>query len=568
MKHYFMAFLFVTILGITFFDFDIFLDSELKSKWYWCYIMVSISGFLFFFFRSETTLKINSSGYLIILLFFYCFIRAATGHFLISYITFCLLIFLMYYLFVKINQGKTFTNISGSITIIALSMALYGIIQYADICSSENQFKVNGGFDNPAGYASMLTFSAPFIIYFTLSNNRWIKYGAWIIYMMTVAGVILSASRSGILTILILTILYIVRYHKSVFTNLNSTKKNILIILIITVILGLYFTKKDSANGRILIWKCTWEMIKDMPLFGHGYKSFKAEYMLYQANYFAENPESKFILLSDNIRHPFNEFLLLIAEFGFIAFLLLVLLVIRFILAYRKLQTDKSFILMLALSAITIFSCFSYPFQYPFTWFVLVFSASSLSIQSVQNNHKDRTYWISKILILLSSLTLLIFALKEIYYEKRWYNAVNQNALEKTREVVLEYETLYPHFKLNAHFLYNYAAKANYLGDYNKSMELVIECERFLNGYDIQMLKADNCKKQQNLIEAKFFFTSASHMCPSHFLPLHELVYIYDSINQPDMALRLAHEIINKPVKIPSGVISAIKMRMKQRVKN
>ena len=57
----------------------------------------------------------------------------------------------------------------------------------------------------------------------------------------------------------------------------------------------------------------------------------------------------------------------------------------------------------------------------------------------------------------------------------------------------------------------------------------------------------------------------ASRMCPNRFIPLYELVNIYDSTNQQDRALKLATEIVNKPVKIPSATISSIKMKMKKR---
>ena len=77
-------------------------------------------------------------------------------------------------------------------------------------------------------------------------------------------------------------------------------------------------------------------MIKEKPWFGHGYKSFEAKYMLYQADYFEQNKKSDYILLSDNVKHPFNEFILLIVEFGFFAFFLFLLFVIQLILLYRK----------------------------------------------------------------------------------------------------------------------------------------------------------------------------------------------------------------------------------------
>ncbi len=49
-------------------------------------------------------------------------------------------------------------------------------------------------------------------------------------------------------------------------------------------------------------------------------------------------------------------------------------------------------------------------------------------------------------------------------------------------------------------------------------------------------------------------------------MPLYELVNVYDSTNRPDRAQALAAEIADKPVKIPSGLVSAIKIKMRERV--
>ena len=72
-------------------------------------------------------------------------------------------------------------------------------------------------------------------------------------------------------------------------------------------------------------------MIKDKPIFGHGYGAFQAKYMDYQAEYFKNNPNSKYAQLADNVKHPFNEFIKVAVEFGmvglaiFISFILFVL---------------------------------------------------------------------------------------------------------------------------------------------------------------------------------------------------------------------------------------------------
>ncbi len=64
-------------------------------------------------------------------------------------------------------------------------------------------------------------------------------------------------------------------------------------------------------------------MVKEKPLTDNGLGSFKAKYMPYQTNYFASNENNKFELLADNVKHPLNEFILVLVEFGFIGLTIL-----------------------------------------------------------------------------------------------------------------------------------------------------------------------------------------------------------------------------------------------------
>ena len=81
--------------------------------------------------------------------------------------------------------------------------------------------------------------------------------------------------------------------------------------------------KKDSADGRLLIWKVTTEMIAKKPLIGHGTNGFEANYMNYQADYFSENNNPKEALLAGNNKYAFNIFLKILSEYGLIGFIIL-----------------------------------------------------------------------------------------------------------------------------------------------------------------------------------------------------------------------------------------------------
>lgn len=112
-------------------------------------------------------------------------------------------------------------------------------------------------------------------------------------------------------------------------------------------------------------------MVKDAPCTGHGIGSFEAKYMDYQADYFKEyGSQSRYAMLADNVKQPFNEYLGVLINFGIVGLALLLGIVAALVYCYKQNPTQEKKIALYALLSIGIFSLFSYPFTYPFTWMV------------------------------------------------------------------------------------------------------------------------------------------------------------------------------------------------------
>lgn len=560
--------IFIILLGIVCCNIDIFTDPELKSKWYWAYIFISLYGLVSLYRKNKYTFQFNKSIIWVIVLLLYNILRITEKEFILPFISITIFSLLIGFLAGFIIKNHLFVHTAVAIVASSFFLALYGISQYIGILSSVKNFTIIGNFDNPAGYASALAFSTPFILYFTHFKTIKVRQVAWLIYILVCTTVVLSASRTGILTIMIIGLLFFLKQYKKQISEITIWKKIISICLMITFIAGLYFFKQDSANGRLLIWRCSLDMIQEKPFLGHGYGNFKAKYMLYQARYFKQNPESELGLLADNVKHPFNEFLRITVEFGLIGTFLLLLFIIQLIRIYLKNNTSETFILISAIIAIIVFSCFSYPFSYPFTWFIIAFCTGGLlSIPYRNKNNLCRSQTI-RISIALLSITLCSITIKDMYYNIKWNHIIPMYRSGNTQFVFSDYEKLYPVLKNDVYFLYNYAAKLNRISEFSESTVCITKCEKMLNDYDIQMLKADNYKNMNDYHLAEKCYLLASQMCPNRFIPLYELVNIYDSTGRSDKALKLAKIIVNKPVKIPSGVIAAIKMKMEERIKN
>ncbi len=211
----------------------------------------------------------------------------------------------------------------GGLSFVGAVEAFAGIGQYAGIWPVYSaSFPVTGTFDNPAGLAACLAICFPAALYFMASRPVGAKVWGGLSALSMGAAVVLSGSRTGMVAVGCLAATSVYRFFlggrwpawrvRAAFVSVGAV-----------MLVGLYCWKKDSADGRLLVWNCSLEMLADAPLTGHGPDAFQAEYMDYQAGWLAEHPEEKWERLAGNVRHPFNEYLRIAAEYG-VAGLLLV----------------------------------------------------------------------------------------------------------------------------------------------------------------------------------------------------------------------------------------------------
>jgi hypothetical protein len=438
---------------------------------------------------------------------------------------------------------------------------LYGIFQYFGIFSSVGDFRVTGSFDNPAGFAACLCAGFPFVFYFVFSKKPWKRFGAIIAGIILVIAAILSASRAGIVSIIVVCL--VVFFYKVKIAV--KWKWVIAIVLLLISLSGLYFLKKDSADGRLLIWRCSWEMIKDKPLFGYGSGGFKAHYMNYQANYFELHPDSKYAMLADNVIHPFNEYILLMINYGLTGFALLLIFAWFLWKSYRKNRGNRlTHVVIWCLLSIAVFSFFSYPLKYPFVWIIGI-SGIAIILRQVKYSLKiPEAIMLSFQLILIPVIVAKgAFVWQQMSAEILWKRIAGKSLAGKTEEMLPIYEQLHKQLKNDELFLYNYTAELNIAKRYDESLQTGKECERLLADYDLQMLTADNYLQLKRYDEAETRYVKASQMCPAKFMPLYKLYQLYKTIEEDEKVQKMAKIILDKPIKIRSPTVLRIKQEVK-----
>ncbi len=446
------------------------------------------------------------------------------------------------------------------IVIVCLSQALYGLLQYFDLLPSHSTYKVTGSFDNPAGFAAALCCGLPFVGFLLSTKNRYIQYSGWIAGALLTVAVILSHSRAGIVSFATIAAIFLYQrlLHKRIW-------KYVLLGGLVLLLTGCYWLKKDSADGRLLIWQCGIDMAKDAPWLGHGVGSFEAHYMDYQAEYFRTHEHNRYAMLADNIKQPFNEYLGVLLNFGIVGLLAVFAMVLLLIYCYKKNPIREKEIALYSLISIGIFSLFSYPFTYPFTWIITFLCIWIITQEYIREFFA--TTWIKNtvcILIFVCSLGGIYKLVERIRAEKEWAETSTLALCRSYDKALPSYEKLVKVFADNPYFLYNYAAILLEKKQYQQSLQIALQCRHYWADYDLELIIGENYQRLHQPRQAEKYYNNASMMCPSRFLPFYKLFHLYKENGESKQMLAMAEAIIDKPMKIKTADIMRMKREMKR----
>ncbi len=477
----------------------------------------------------------------------------------------CFALLLFFFSIVSTSHFKTI------IILIACLQAIYACCQLAGLLPSNSIFfKATGSFDNPAGLATLLALSLPLAsggLIHSKHKSRTL-FTALAIFILIV--IFLTGSRAGILAAITSSGWLIAKKHRSKSMYLNRQWLKIMLTgsLLLVVSIGAYYLKKDSADGRLLIWKVTADMISKKPLFGYGPDGFKANYMLAQSKYFKEHPESSYSQVAGNVSHPFNEYLQVLVNSGILGFLFIVISLLYFIFRnYRQLKSDKLNDTTGVIIAFSIMAMFSYPLRYPAIWVILAFSLASLAqpkktSECIKGTRLIKLFLVFPAMSIASYLTGLTY--QNFQLERKWKEAAVL-AMKGEQSIAFEhYEHLLPRLQNSPSFLYNYASELYLYGEYDKSLQLLKQCKPILWDYDFQLLKAEILLKNKQYNQAIDEYTTACQMCPSKFKPLYRIFQAYQQTGEKEKQTGVARQIIHKPIKVLNPEILQWKQDVKK----
>lgn len=374
-----------------------------------------------------------------------------------------------------------------------------------------------------------------------------------------IAACCLSQSRTGMVAVIVVTGIIVFPYIP------RFKCRNCINAILLAGILSIgYLLKRDSADGRLLIGRCTIEMIMERPFTGWGSGAFTAHYMDYQANYFRIHPQSQFAMLAGNVNHPFNEYLHVCLIGGIPLLLSLVAFCVFLYHCYRRNPSLNGKAAILSLVSVGVFSLFSYPFSYPFTWIATLLSCYVLIRQArIKIEIKDKIKRLAVVCTACLACCLLYGQALRTEAELRWKTVTDMALQGKGEQVFPAYERLKKRLGKNPFFLYNYAAELYVVGHYERSLSVLDGCRKYWADYDLEILLGETCYELRRYDEAISHFEKASYMCPVKFTPLYRCYAIYKELGIKEKSDQLADKILNKKVKIPSSEIDHMRMEIR-----
>ena len=491
-----------------------------------------------------------------------------------------------------------------AIIISGIIQAIYGNLQLLGYYPSNHSgFKLTGSFFNPGPYAGFLAVVWPMTLGMYLLKdkiieqvqsqirttskitNTIISYALEYIPLLGVISIILiipaTHSRGAWLAILLSSLVLIeYRYHfiKHSIKKITRIKKIALAFLVLSIffsgLLGVYYFKKGSSDGRLFIWKVTTEIIKDYPVFGIGFDRFKAHYMNYQADYFDRHGETEEALVADNTYYAFNEGLQFIVENGLIG-LVLLLFLIYYIYKVRTDKQDKYLYLCLVsgLLGTGVFAFFSYPMQILPIKLVLVVL---LALLSNLNSNKYTFFKKPKQFpfVLFKTAILILGAIgsaKGIEHTialeqsfKTWKNALNSYQYGNYQEASILYAEAYPVLKKDGDFLMNYGKALTMHKQNEKAVRILKEAKQHINTTIIETTLGDAYKGIKQYDKAEIAYQQAANMIPVRFYPMYLLAKLYEESEEKMKSIKMAKEILKKEIKIPSTAIKEIQAEMRK----
>lgn len=329
---------------------------------------------------------------------------------------------------------------------------------------------------------------------------------------------------------------------------------------------GLYLLKKDSADGRLLVWKMDLAVMRSQPWLGVGIGRYPGALGEAQAVYFANSPaDPREEYVADAPEYGFNEFLQLGGEYGLIGLCLFISITGIASGGLFKRNTQQTGGVSGALSAFLVFACFSYPLHMlPMAMLFVLLLAWSVNVGAKGVRIRR---WAGQILWLPVMVLGLVAAWrlteKETAY-KTWKTARAYFRQGDYQEALNRYTPLFSALSDRPAFVFEFGECQFQNAQYGNATAIFLWAAELSADPMVYNKLGKNYQALKQYDRAEKAYVQAAHMIPHRIYPLYLLALLYREMGDMEKARDMARQVIDQEPKVWSPAVEEMKTEMKQ----
>ena len=443
-------------------------------------------------------------------------------------------------------------------------------------------YPVTGACDNPNVTAMYLAGCVPLIVHRLRCSDRKVAYVVFLV--LALFAVVLLRCRTAYIGLAVEAAVFflfsskdsrIKGFHLQRETNCNpkihsSIGKVFLAVVALLVVsvaaVRMYQMKRDSADGRLLVWKVSASMIAEHPM-GCGYGLFPKHYNLQQAEYFheehgteTERRNASFVYMA------YNDFLEHGVEGGVIGMLFLAGFYAMTITRAKKTPSLTGRAGVGLFSAFAVMSLVNFVVAGIQTWLLVICCAAVVAAGSSGKYDEPEEVSCGHSLLLqrLVSVALVVFVLMlSVITGRMTYaqyhlgrieermsasEAVSDSVFADLEKYIYSSEAFW---RLRAHGLMR-------TGDYGQAALCIDNAIRYTAAPQLCYM-AHRCLSELGREDDGIgYINEVYHTQPTLLLPKLVLMRYHDSMGDTITATRYANEIVNTEAKVSDGKTAAI----------
>jgi len=461
---------------------------------------------------------------------------------------------------------------------VACAEAAWGILQLYGFARSQHAlYPTTGSFFNPGPYAGFLATLLPVSVFYLLRSGQIPadpnhKIGRAVALAAGIATVLVlpaTMSRAAWMAAAMgCAVVFLGNYAYFYGRKPNIPQKvrkkigmaAVLLAVLAAALFGLYGLKKDSADGRALIWKISAELALRNPT-GVGLGNFAGSYGAAQEAYFASGRGSeREARLAGEPKYAFNEFVQIGLEQGLPALLLFVLVVAS---AGAGGVRNGKLAAVGGLFALLVFAFFSYPFSLvPFLVLLVFFVAGCVSVPGGVGVPRTTVA-----VLLLSTVCVagVLYARYPVFKAHQiWSQSRPHYRSGMYERVVKDYGPIAERMKDQPAFLFEHGRSLFLLHRYEESIA-ALQQGRAASADPMFSVLIGRCQQAMgDHKNAERSYRFAAHQVPNRLYPLYLLAKLYDGTGEREKARAMAAEVVRKEPKVHSPAVDEMKAEMEK----